>query len=695
MPVKRSILVRLEPISMTFLPVAQRELRVAARRTRTYWMRTWLAGGISLVWLWLQSGGGKSGRPLFLCIGVVALGLGLLAGVFLTADCLSQERREGTFGLLFLTHLSGYDVVIGKLIAASLPVFYGLVSVLPLLAFPALFGGVTVGECWRSALVVVAALVWSLCLGLAVSAWSREARRAVAATLVIVLFLAGVLPALGRLQASLAGTAPLSFLSLLSPVALYLEGFDSAYQSPVGAHEFWLTLTCVCGVAVAALAAACVVVTRVWREGKKTWSGRGTKSWRWRWRFGSEKAREARRKLLDGNPYLWLASRDRRQAWPGTAAMLCLFFVWLGFLRGCWSTNPGPRNFCFEGAMLLAWVLHWVAKWSLAAASTRRLNQDRRSGLLGLISATPLSVDAVLDGQKSALRRAFLVPMALALLTNAGLLWTLVSQRPGGYIMAEPATVCWIAAPGGALVLFLDFRRLTWVGMSAGLRWKHHHQAMAAVLLPVLVLPLALLAFLYFLCAFSGGLGAMVLLWFFLCMVVDLAAIAGARDYLHQNLRGVDSELAARLAPEPAPESSATIHLAFHFAPETGISARRAELQEAVAFIDSELRSAGFDCDPAGAPSGDSDLAVDYVWPDSRPCATTPRACVFLLGTTVIATFTEPFRDGRLKVTARPFGLLRTGLTERYGSDRIQVLEPAQDHSEESPQPRGRHRAAL
>ena len=54
-----------------------------------------------------------------------------LAGVRLTADTLSEEKRNGTLGLLFLTDLRGYDVVLGKMITASLKSFYGVLAVLP------------------------------------------------------------------------------------------------------------------------------------------------------------------------------------------------------------------------------------------------------------------------------------------------------------------------------------------------------------------------------------------------------------------------------------------------------------------------------------------------------------------------------------------------------------------------------------
>src|SRR5436190_7976809 len=65
------------------------------------------------------------GRDLFeffsVALFVVALSMG-----FVTADALSKEKREGTLGLLFLTELQSYDVVLGKLFASSLRSVYFL-----------------------------------------------------------------------------------------------------------------------------------------------------------------------------------------------------------------------------------------------------------------------------------------------------------------------------------------------------------------------------------------------------------------------------------------------------------------------------------------------------------------------------------------------------------------------------------------
>src|SRR5208282_939788 len=92
------------------------------------------------------------GQTLFYVIPSGAFLYCLFTGVRSTADCVSEEKREGTLGLLFLTDLKGYDVVGGKLVATSLNSFYGLTAIFPVLAIPLLMGGTTSAEFWRISL---------------------------------------------------------------------------------------------------------------------------------------------------------------------------------------------------------------------------------------------------------------------------------------------------------------------------------------------------------------------------------------------------------------------------------------------------------------------------------------------------------------------------------------------------------------
>src|SRR3974377_2058980 len=131
---------------MTFLPIVARELRVTARRPGTFWVRSGAALAILVVgtWYFLMNPGQP---PHDIAMGLFGILTGsavfycLFSGVWFTADCLSEEKREGTLGLLFLTDLKGYDVVLGKLVATSLNGSYAVLAVLPILALPLLLGG--------------------------------------------------------------------------------------------------------------------------------------------------------------------------------------------------------------------------------------------------------------------------------------------------------------------------------------------------------------------------------------------------------------------------------------------------------------------------------------------------------------------------------------------------------------------------
>src|SRR5437867_12291275 len=157
---------------MIFLPVVERELRVRARLKSAYRFRLLAAiGAIVLVGLLLFMSGnlaaaGGYGGWVFKTLAWLSYAYCLLEGARNTADCLSEEKREGTLGLLFLTDLRPYDVVLGKLMATSVNSIYGLIAIFPPLAIPLVIGGVTVAEFWRLVLVLLDAVFFSATAGL-------------------------------------------------------------------------------------------------------------------------------------------------------------------------------------------------------------------------------------------------------------------------------------------------------------------------------------------------------------------------------------------------------------------------------------------------------------------------------------------------------------------------------------------------
>jgi len=174
-----------------FRPVIDRELRASARHAFTYYLRTLGAGALLLASMFfgLEHGFESSfGGKLFGYLHFTMFYAIWILVPLLAADCISRERREGTLGLLFMTGLSGADIVVAKSIAHGLRALTLWVAVAPVLAIPFLIGGVS----WQEAMISIAinssAMCWALAAGVLGSAWSKTWGRAVLRATIFALF---------------------------------------------------------------------------------------------------------------------------------------------------------------------------------------------------------------------------------------------------------------------------------------------------------------------------------------------------------------------------------------------------------------------------------------------------------------------------------------------------------------------------
>ena len=396
---------------MTFLPIIDRELRVAARKRSTFWLRVASAlvgmaigGGIMMLCRLGAFGASTMGDALFNVLTWLALLAALAAGLFFTSDCLSEEKREGTLGFLFLTDLRGYDVVGGKLLATSLRVTYALMSVIPVLAVTFLMGAVSGPQYWKTALALLNALFYSLAAGLMVSALSRDAQKALGATVLVLLLLVLGGPVADGIYSDLHRRLFRPVLSLASP------GYVFRQAGAWGRSPYWQALGISHALGWGMLVLACLAVPRSWQE--KGRRPRASRRSYW-WRYGSARRRLAlRRKLLDRNPVLWLSCRERWQSvgmWAVSlivAGVLAAFVVWKthGYVWASW----GPVSWLFVAGLYL-WMASQAGRFYLEA---------RRSGLIELLLVAPLAVGQVVQGHWRALARMFGPPVALLLLVE-------------------------------------------------------------------------------------------------------------------------------------------------------------------------------------------------------------------------------------------------------------------------------------
>lgn len=253
------------------LPVVARELRVRARLASTRYTRMG-AAGMMLVFaaavLWpLSRQVPGAGVIAFTVMQYVLLLFCLLEGVRLAAGLIAEERREGTLGLLFLTPLRPWDILLGKLSGAVLTAVYALLAMVPVLGLAVLMGGVTGGELARSAL----ALFNALGVALAAGAWASVRARDTAMAMVVALGMLGgvcLVPiALDAgwdwgLRGGWSGTT--WRVALVSPVITVPMAQEGLY--PASAGRFWLGQAMQPLVAVLLLGMASIRLHRSWRD---------------------------------------------------------------------------------------------------------------------------------------------------------------------------------------------------------------------------------------------------------------------------------------------------------------------------------------------------------------------------------------------------------------------------------------------
>lgn len=476
---------------MTFLPLVTLELRAAARRKSTYRLRRWSAlitFIVSLFFILIGFFGSRdAGQSLLAFLKTFAIGFALLAGIFLTPHCISDEKREGTLGLLFLTDLKGYDVVLGKFISRSLNAFYGLFGLLPVAAITLLLGGVTGGEFWRTVVALVNFLFITLIAGVFISCLVRDSRSATSGTVLLIIFMFGVWPFVTELSAIPHFPGSLTALAYVSPVFPLIWSGDVLYRTHQGLY--WNSLIASHLFGWFLLGFTSWLLPRIWQEKAIGSNRKGLFSLLQRQGRGTTAQRaKARQKLLPINPILWLIGEEpamRLVVWSIVAiwGFVIVIASWFGGEEAIPLPPFGTKIFGF------------VIKLIFTAQACRFFIESRKNGALELLLTTPLRSRDIVRGQWLALRRIFLWPLIVFGLLNLTPLVFIVCRALAGAGLYQALGP--IAGAIGALLftlfctvgLLADIVTIGWVGMWLALTAKKPRLAPVWTILAVLILP--------------------------------------------------------------------------------------------------------------------------------------------------------------------------------------------------------------
>lgn len=445
-------------------PIIERELRAQSRRPRTFWLR-WLGAAALLVgtlvllydpnateyihrilpdgtatmelrtyhglenWERIFNKYETRGGSLLASMNAVALlGIWLLAP-FLTADCLSSERREGTLGILLLTPARARNVVIAKLMAHGWEALGLFLAAIPLLTIAVIMGGVSGTDTLGTVCMDLSAVLLALAAGLLASSLWEGPREVLLGTALIAVGFASLLhfawaftlmlinsgligaapaPPLGAPLATASGLAAPTTSPFPTPGALDLGALGNravenlvnprdlleslANPMAVGVTRIFPALVGL-GIALATtLGVAAWATLRVRRFAGSGTSGPRISASRTKPATATERAwTQGRRRTLEWlrlrNPFLWAELRTwRGHVIPGLS--LGLVFPW-----EIWRASVG------WGQGVVLGGVDWVLAAVIAFAAAACFQDERRQGNFEYLLTVPEGARRLLIGK--------------------------------------------------------------------------------------------------------------------------------------------------------------------------------------------------------------------------------------------------------------------------------------------------------
>jgi len=342
--------------------------------------------------------------------------------------------------------------------------------------------------------------------------------------------------------------ATLAGLGELSPMTLLVHAFDANYRvgAPpagpgwAGATIYWGAAGLSVALSVALVAFAGGLLPRRWRRSEAGPTGRP--GWR-RAARGRTAGTRIRWKGYSGLPGDWLAVRDLREG-PAVrhTRLLMLFPFGLALVL---SVSTPNAEAAFTTAFCLAYALHLLTRVQWVLAATRQMSEDRRSGALELLLATPVNATHLIAGHHQALAGAFRAPLVVLLALNGALQLAVVVFPRQLLLGGGEALIFSAFFLGGALVTLADSYAIRWLGLREALRAPTQLRAVGRVLVRLLPVPwLAFAATFLAAVAVRNATGAAMCFaaWALVVVGFDWVLIRRCRAWLQPGLRRRVSE---------------------------------------------------------------------------------------------------------------------------------------------------------
>jgi ABC-type Na+ efflux pump permease subunit len=139
------------------------------------------------------------GLLLFQIVVFVQLLLTVFFAAMSAAGAVSQEKDRRTFILLLITDMRDYEIVLGKLLGALLPILVQLLVTAPFLSLLLLLGGIAPEQVLQAVLVLAASAVAAGSLGGLIALWRERTFQALALSVLFLVLYVCITQAIGVL----------------------------------------------------------------------------------------------------------------------------------------------------------------------------------------------------------------------------------------------------------------------------------------------------------------------------------------------------------------------------------------------------------------------------------------------------------------------------------------------------------------
>lgn len=233
-------------------PVFSREAMTTPRRPRHFLYRTVYMTGLLVLMgtAWLRVTGTQIilnvgdmahfGTVLFQILALLQLTLVMFFSAMSAAGNVCQEKDRRTLILLLLTRMTNGELVLGKLFASLLNVFFMLGAALPLFMFITLFGGVSFAQVVRVFCVTLASVLVAGSLGSTLALWREKTFQTLSMTALVLVMWLGIWEAVDVAWGAeqLWGISGHAWATIFSPVRAVMAAAHPATAS-TGASQLW------------------------------------------------------------------------------------------------------------------------------------------------------------------------------------------------------------------------------------------------------------------------------------------------------------------------------------------------------------------------------------------------------------------------------------------------------------------------